>query len=207
MSLYGDRIFPRLMDWSMSAGRVQEQRASALLLARGDVLEIGFGTGLNLPHYPKAVTSLAAIEPGRFLTKTVEKRIADCRVPVDLMHISAEHLPWEDRRFDCIVSTWTVCTISDPVAALREARRVLKPDGRFIFLEHGRSDDARIAKWQDRLNPIQRIIACGCHFNRRIDRLILDSGFIIERMDCYALPGIPRILGEMYRGTASAAFT
>jgi ubiquinone/menaquinone biosynthesis C-methylase UbiE len=114
-------------------------------------------------------------------------------------------LPFENGRFDCVVSTWTLCSIRDINAALREVRRVLKPGGRLVFLEHGRSDDPRTAVWQDRVTPLQRLVACGCHLNRRIDVLIEESGLKIERVDRYVLEGVPRIAGEMYRGVARAA--
>jgi ubiquinone/menaquinone biosynthesis C-methylase UbiE len=205
MGFYVNHIFPRLMDWGMSGRRIQEQRAQVLAGVHGQVLEIGFGTGLNLPHYPKSVTRLIAVEPGRFLETTVAKRSDRAAMPVEVVRIPAEELPWEDEQFDCVVSTWTLCAIAEPVLALRQVRRVLKPDGQFVFLEHGRSDHVRVAAWQDRLNPLQRIIGCGCNVNRRIDHLINESGLKIERLDRYALPGVPRVIGEMYRGIAVRA--
>jgi ubiquinone/menaquinone biosynthesis C-methylase UbiE len=116
----------------------------------------------------------------------------------------AESLPFPARYFDSIVSTWTLCTIPDPRQALGEIRRVLKPDGLLLFLEHGRSDDSHIAAWQDRLNPIQRVAACGCHLNRRIDQLIEESGLRLVRLRRFHMPRVPRVLGEMYQGHASA---
>ncbi len=205
MGFYANHIFPRLMDWWMSGRRIQEQRAQALAGVHGQVLEIGFGTGLNLPHYPKSVTRLIAVEPGCFLESTVAKRSDRAAMPVKVVRIPAEELPCEDEQFDCVVSTWTLCTIAEPVLALRQVRRVLKPDGQFVFLEHGRSDHVRVAAWQDRLNPFQRIIGCGCNINRRIDHLINESDLKIERLDRYALPGVPRVIGEMYRGIAVRA--
>ena len=202
MSIYADHIFPRLMDWALNSRRFQELRAEALAAVHGQVLEIGFGTGLNLPHYPAAVTKLVGVEPGRLLETRVAKRMEGITMPVEVVRVSAEILPWEEERFDSVVSTLTLCTIPDPLAALRAARRVMKPAGRFVFLEHGRSDDARVAKWQDRLNPLQRIIGCGCNLNRRIDRLIIESGLKIERLDRFTLEGVPRIGGTMYRGRA-----
>ena len=205
MGLYADLIFPRLMDWGMSGPRFQEQRRLALAPVHGAVLEIGFGTGLNLPHYPKGVTSLVVLDPARMLPKEVARRIAAAALPVEVASGSAERLPFEDGQFDCVVSTWTLCTIPDAIAALREARRVLRPDGRYVFLEHGRSRDPRVATWQDRVNPLQRIIACGCNLNRPIDRLIELGGFRLDRVERYCLPGIPRIAGEMYRGLAAGS--
>jgi len=205
MGFYADHVFPYLMDWTLGGRRFQEQRELVLAPAHGLVLEIGFGTGLNLPHYPCAVTSLTALEPATLLPKKVSRRILRGSLPVELVRLSAETLPFEDGRFDCAVSTWTLCTIPDSVAALREVRRVLKPGGTYLFLEHGRSDDARVAKWQDFFNPVQRVIACGCNLNRPIDSLIRQGGLKIERLDRFRLPGVPRIAGEMYRGVAVPA--
>jgi ubiquinone/menaquinone biosynthesis C-methylase UbiE len=191
------------MDRVMRTPRFQEQRQRALAPVAGKVLEIGFGTGLNLPHYPSTVTWLTAIEPGHLLDKRVADRSANLAMPVEILRYRAEALPWEDQRFDYAVSTWTLCTIGDPLRALREVRRVLKPDGKFVFLEHGRSDDPKIAKWQTILNPFQRIFACGCNLNRRIDRLVEESGFTVERLDRFVMDGLPRPGADMYRGVAS----
>ena len=187
----------------MRAPRFQEQREQALASVSGKVLEIGFGTGLNLPHYPSTVTWLTAIEPGHLLDKRVADRSANVAMPVEIFRYRAEALPWEDQRFDYAVSTWTLCTIGDPLRALREVRRVLKPGGKFVFLEHGRSDDPKVAKWQTILNPLQRVFACGCNLNRRIDRLIEDGGFTVEQLDRFVMDGLPRPGADMYRGVAS----
>ncbi len=202
MGFYENHIFARLMDWSLGALRAQELRKEALGPAHGDVLEVGFGTGLNLAHYPEAVTSVTAIEPVNFLPKRRDGRIAEARMPVEIIRREAETLPFGDGRFDCVVSTWTLCTIADAVAALREISRVLKPGGGFLFLEHGRSDNVRVARWQDRFNPLQKKIGCGCNMNRPIDALIRRAGLTLESLDRFLMPGVPRILGEMYRGLA-----
>ena len=203
MGFYADHVFPCLMELCLGTRKFQEQREQALASAHGNVLEIGFGTGLNLPHYPKTVTWLTAVDPATILRKTVAQRSAELSFPVELLHLSAEKLPFEDGRFDCAVSTLTLCTIPDAIAALREVRRVLKPGGTFVFLEHGRSDDEKVAKWQDWLNPIQRIIACGCNLNRPIDVLIRQADLRLDLLDRFQMPGIPRIAGEMYRGIAT----
>jgi len=203
MGFYAHQIFPRVMDWVMAGPRFQEQRQQVLADVRGDVLEIGFGTGLNLPFYPKTVSWLTVLDPANLLPDRVVKRLAAASVPVQLMHRSAEVLPFASGRFDYVVSTWTLCTIPDVLAALREVRRVLKGAGTFVFLEHGRSDEANIAKWQDRLDPIQRVIAGGCHLNRRIDALIEEAGFELTRLDRYVMAGVPRLGADMYRGTAT----
>lgn len=202
MSLYADHIFPRLMDRVMRTPPFQELRQEVLSQVFGKVLEIGFGTGLNLPHYPNTVTWLTAIEPGHLLAKRVAERSANLSMPVEIFRHRAETLPWEDARFDCAVSTWTLCTIRDPLRALNEIRRVLKPGGKFVFLEHGRSEDPKVARWQNILNPFQRLFACGCHLNRRIDRLIEESGLVVEQLDRFVMQGIPRPGADMYRGVA-----
>ncbi len=201
--MYATYIFPRLMDWVLRGARFQTERQRLLATARGTVLEIGFGTGLNLSHYPHTVTALYAVDPAPLLPNRVAQRVASAPFPVHLQHVTAEELPYEPATFDCAVSTFTLCTIPDPLRSLREVRRVLKPGGQFLFLEHGRSDDPATSRWQDRLNPLQRRLACGCNLNRQIDRLVIEAGFQIKQLDRDLLPGVPRIAGELYRGIAT----
>jgi ubiquinone/menaquinone biosynthesis C-methylase UbiE len=203
MGWYGEHIFPRLMEWVMGGEEFQKQRSLVLAQAHGTVLEIGFGTGLNLPHYPAALSSLHAIDPAHVLPRKVAERSAAVPFPLQIQRTSAEMLPYDDRSFDCVVSTWTLCTIPDPVKALRETRRVLKPDGVFLFLEHGRSEDEKIAAWQNRLNPVQNIIGCGCNLNRKIDHIIARAGLKIMTLDRFQMQGVPKLGGEMYRGSAT----
>ena len=201
MGLYADRIFPRLMEWSM--GRVDDLREEALAPAYGDVLEVGFGTGLNLAHYPPAVKRLLALDPLDSLRARVEERIAVARFPVERVRLAADGgLPFDGGRFDCVVTTWTLCTIPDPVQALREMRRVLRPGGVYLFIEHGRSDAPRVARMQGLLNPIQRRIGCGCELDRPIDALVRAAGLSIERLDRFVPSGGSRMFSEMYRGIA-----
>src|SRR5256886_9458170 len=200
MGFYADHVFPHLMDWTLGTRRFQELREQALASAQGHVLEIGFGTGLNLPHYPHKVTSLTALDPATLLPRKAARRISRGSLPVELVRLSAETLPFEDGRFDCAVSTWTLCTIPNPVAALREVRRVLKPGGTYVFLEHGRSDDAWVAKWQDFFHPPERVIACGCNLNRPVDALINRGGLEIGPLGRVFPSRGPRVAGQMYRG-------
>jgi len=202
MGLYSRHVFPRLMEWFMSSEEFRRLRTDLLQAARGDVLEIGFGTGLNLAHYPSRISRLSTIDPAVILPRKVQDRIAAASFPVETVHTTAEHLPYPDRRFDTVVSTWTLCTIPNPVQALREAARVLKSTGTLLFLEHGRSNDAHVARWQDRLNPAQQILGCGCHLNRPIDHLIEEGGLTIVTLNRFEMPGVPRIGGTMYRGSA-----
>lgn len=205
--MYATYIFPRLMDWVLRSERFQRERQRLLTSAQGIVLEIGFGTGLNLPHYPRTVTTLHAVDPSSMLQERVAGRVAQAPFPIHIQVLGAERLPYDDATFDCAVSTFTLCTVPDPIMALREVRRVLKPDGQFLFLEHGRSDDPDIARWQDRLNPIQNRLGCGCNLNRRIDQLVKSAGLHLESVDRHILPGLPRIGGEIYRGRATPTTT
>jgi ubiquinone/menaquinone biosynthesis C-methylase UbiE len=193
------------MDWVMAGEGFQRLRAEWLKDVQGKVLEIGFGTGLNLLHYSATVSSLFFVDPAEILPDRVARRIATVPFPVHITHVTAEALPFPDGHFDRIVSTWTLCTIPDPVKALQEIRRVLKADGLFLFLEHGRSDDESVAVWQDRLNPIQNVIGCGCNLNRRIDQLIQQSGLALRTLHRFRMQGVPRIVGEMYGGQAALA--
>ena len=204
MGLYCEHIFPRLMDHVMRGKEFQRLRTEVLRSVAGEVLEIGIGTGLNLHYYGPNVSRVRAVDPNPMLPARVAKRRRGVYFPVEMTHHSAERLPYDDRAFDCVVSTWTLCTISEPVRALQEVGRVLKPGGKFLFLEHGRSNDQRIAAWQDRLNPIQNVIGCGCNLNRRIDQLITQAALTITTLDRFAMQGVPRIGGEMYRGTATS---
>jgi ubiquinone/menaquinone biosynthesis C-methylase UbiE len=205
MNFYTDYLFPRIMDWLMSGEEFARLRKDLLKDAGGDVLEIGYGTGLNLPHYPAGVSRLTMVDPARLLPSTVKHRSADVPFPVVIEQGGAESLAFPDRCFDTVVSTWTLCTIPDAQQALREIRRVLKPTGRFLFVEHGRSNDPQVAVWQDRLNPLQRFISCGCNLNRPINELIQRSGLRLICTHRFRLPHAPRVVGEMYQGQAGPA--
>lgn len=189
----------------MGKSQFQEQRKLTLAPLHGTVLEVGFGTGLNLPHYPKAVTWLTAVEPETILPERVEQRSVEAPMPIEVIRVSAERLPFENDKFDCALSTWTLCTIPNVLAALKEVRRVLKPGGFLVFLEHGRSEDPKLAKWQAVFNPFQRLLARGCHLNRPIDALIEEAGLEIDQLDRFQMAGIPKIAAQMYRGIASAS--
>jgi ubiquinone/menaquinone biosynthesis C-methylase UbiE len=183
---------------------VGKLRSRALAPVRGRVLEIGFGTGLNLPHYPPGIDEVVTIDSERMLLRRVEQRIKDSGLKITQMKLDASgELPFESASFDSIVTTFTLCSIDDVQAALVGMKRVLRPRGNLIFLEHGRSDDARIARRQDLFNPLQKIIACGCNMNRAIDQIILEAGMNITKLDRLLLPQTPRVLREIYVGTAT----
>ena len=200
----GEWLRPRLLEFMMRA--LDDLRAPTVGLAEGSVLEIGFGTGLNLAHYGPGVKSLVALEPKVSAGfAPTEARIAAAPFPVERARLRADaSLPFDAGRFDCVVSTWTLCSIPDLPAALAELRRVLRPGGRFVFVEHGRSDSERTARWQDRLNPIWVRIADGCNMNRPIDRLVEAGGFRLAALDRFRHEG-PAILAQMYRGVAERA--
>jgi ubiquinone/menaquinone biosynthesis C-methylase UbiE len=203
MGFYSKYIFPHLLEWALGNPELGKYRRRALQEARGNVLEVGFGTGLNLPYYPQAVDQITALDPESMLADRVAERIKKSNVPVNLVQLDASgKLPFADATFDSIVTTWTLCSIAQVEPALAEMRRLLKPDGRYLFFEHGRSDQIKTAKWQDRFNPIEKVLAEGCNINRPIDRLIKAAGFEIETLERFLMPKTPRILGEMYSGTA-----
>ncbi len=202
MAIYRDKLFPYVLDHVMSRRELAEEREKTLATAAGEVLEIGFGTGLNLPYYPATIERLAVIDPAQMLPHRVQSRLAAAAFPVDIHRGSGEGLPFADERFDTVVSTFTLCTIEDVAAALAEVRRVLRPGGKLLFVEHGRSPDLRTARWQDRLNPLQRIVGVGCNLNRPIDQLVQASGLALTELQQYVMPKTPRFLGEHYRGIA-----
>lgn len=187
----------------MSSPQLREPRERTLASARGRILEIGFGTGRNLTHYPPTVRRIEAIDPDLDLDRLSLPRIAHAAIEVDFHHLNAEHLPFEDARFDTVVSTFTLCSIPDVVHALGEVRRVLKPGGQFLFLEHGRAPDAKVARWQERLNRAWMPLAGGCHLNRPMRELIEDAGLEIGPARQYYLERAPKFVGFMTEGVAN----
>jgi ubiquinone/menaquinone biosynthesis C-methylase UbiE len=186
----------------MGDKRMASLRPQTLAKARGETLEIGFGGGLNLPFYPAAVTHLTAVDVNPGMDKLARKVVADSALKVDLRVINGEELPFADRSFDTVVSTWTLCSIEKIDKALAEVRRVLRPDGRFIFIEHGLSPDTKVQKWQHRLNPLQKKLAGNCHLNRPIRTLIENQGFKISELNEYYLENTPKYVGYFYQGSA-----
>ena len=202
MGFYTDKILPKILNSSMTDKRLEELRPKTLAQARGETLEIGFGGGLNLPFYPSAVTRLTAVDVNPGMEKLARPVIANSALKVDLRLINGEELPFEKGSFDTVVSTWTLCSIERFDKALGEIRRVLRPDGRFIFIEHGLSPDAKVQKWQHRLNPVQKKLAGNCHLNRPIRTLIEDQGFKIAELNEFYLENTPRFMGYFYQGSA-----
>ncbi len=202
MGIYSRFIFPRLCDWAMRTPRIERLRREALSEVDGEILEIGFGTGLNLGHYPEHVRHLTAVDPGVGMTRIARRRIERSHIDVDFRVQSAEELPFEDGRFDCVVSTWTLCSIRDSGRAVSEIGRVLRPGGRYIFLEHGLGDDPGVRQWQHRLTPLQRRLADGCRLDVDIEALIRMGPFREVQVERFVLGRTPRIVGSMYRGLA-----
>ena len=205
MSFYSRLIFPHIMEWLSAGQHVEEQRRLTLAAARGQVLEIGFGTGFNFAHYPRSVVHVTAVDRERMQPRKVQDRVAAAPVPIKTVCLDAScRLPFEDNSFDTVVTTWTLCSIADVGAALAEIGRVLKRNGSYLFLEHGRSEDARLARRQDLVTPIVRVVGAGCRMNREIDQVISSAGLEIVALDRFPMPDTPRILGEIYRGVARA---
>ena len=175
-------------------------------LAEGDVLEVGFGTALNLQSYGPAVKSLVGVDPMDVAdVDSVQRRIAQAPFPIERQTLRADGgLPFDSHRFDCVVTTWTLCSIPDVARALEEMRRVLKPGGLYLFIEHGRAESDVTARWQDRVNPLWKRVCDGCNINRKIDRLVEAGGFELKSLDRFRAKG-PSIAAAMYRGVATRA--
>jgi ubiquinone/menaquinone biosynthesis C-methylase UbiE len=202
MRLWGDSIFPRLLDWSMRDNdELKAMRTRALEPARGRILELGFGTGLNLSHYPPSVREITVVDPSPGMAAIAQRRMEASGVKVDHHQVSAESLSFDTASFDSVVCTLTLCSIPNVRAALAEVWRVLKPGGQFLFLEHGRHADAAVAKWQDRLNPLWGAVFDGCHINRDIAQLVNAAGLELNSID-HPHMRAPRIAGYVYLGRA-----
>lgn len=204
MRLYDRYVLPRLINLAMQNKAARLERARFLPLASGKVLEVGIGSGLNIPFYPSTILELCGVDPAPELLRMARRRATRAPFPVELVELSAEKLPTGDETYDTVVTTWTLCSIPDPETALREMRRVLKPGGRLVFIEHGWSPDARVRAWQDRLNPLWTRVAGGCTLNRKMDALIEGAGFRIARLETGYAAG-PKPLAYLYRGLALRA--
>lgn len=205
MGFYSQVIFPRLVDWAMSSNPAfVDYRQQVLSEVFGEVLEIGFGTGLNLPHYPEDIQKLTVIDANPGMNALAQKRIQTSPISIEHRVLNSERLPMPDNSFDSVVSTWTLCSIANVDQALKELHRVLKPGGKFFFLEHGLSDEPKVQVWQNRLTPLQKAIADGCHLNRNIKQLI-GNHFQILQLDQFYAPNEPKTHSYMYQGVATKA--
>jgi ubiquinone/menaquinone biosynthesis C-methylase UbiE len=204
VGFYGDQVLPRIVNVVLANPEFRKIRKRVAAGLCGEVLEIGFGSGLNVPFYPPEVNRVRAVDPARVGRKLAAQRVAASRVPVEYVGLDGQQLPLEAESVDHVLVTWTLCTIPDVGRALREMHRVLRAGGRLHFAEHGRAPDARVARWQDRLNPLQQRLAGGCNLNRPIDRAITDAGFEIVRLETFYLRR-PKTIGYMYEGIATKA--
>jgi ubiquinone/menaquinone biosynthesis C-methylase UbiE len=204
MGLYGDRVLPRIVDIACGRKSSNDLRNRVCEGLHGHVVEIGFGSGLNIPFYPDSVDRIEAIEPADLGWKLAGKRLADSPVPVERCGLDGQSLPLADDSCDTALSTWTLCTIPDVVAALHEVRRVLKPGGTLHFVEHGLAPDDEVQKWQRRLDPLQQRLFGGCHLTRPILDLLTRAGFTVTDVDIFYDEGSPKFLTAQSLGVAVA---
>jgi ubiquinone/menaquinone biosynthesis C-methylase UbiE len=204
MGFYERWILPRALDLSMRHRRLATYRQRILAAAQGTVLEVGIGSGLNLPYYRPAVKLVYAVDPSAELLSFAVERATDAACPVRRLRASAEALPIKSASVDTVVMTWTLCSIPDPLAALREMRRALRPGGRLLFVEHGLAPEPRVRRWQNWLTPCWKRIGGGCHLNRKMDDLIHAAGFEIRDLHTGYMKG-PKPMTFMYEGLAHPA--
>jgi len=204
MNLYDRYLLPYVIDMACGIKPLQRQRAKIVPRAAGRVLEIGIGTGRNLPFYDKnKLSALYGLDPTEAMHRLARGRMRKSGIEVNLLTLSAEEIPEPDDSFDALVMTFTLCSIAEPVKAVKEMRRVLKPEGRLLFCEHGLAPDLSVRKWQHRLTPIWKPFAGGCHLDRDIPALLVQGGFRIAELETLYLPG-PKALTFNYCGTAVA---
>lgn len=203
MSLYEKYVLPKFLNCACGSKPVSYQRKKVVPLAEGKVLEVGIGSGLNLPFYDKAkIDEIWGLDPSEQLSEMAKQVADEESMEVKFISSGAEDIPLPDNYFDCVLVTYTMCTIPEVQRANQEIRRVLKEDGKMIFCEHGEAPDQNIRKWQNRINPFWGKLAGGCNINRKIPSLIQDSGFDIIEMEEMYLPNTPKIAGYNYWGYA-----
>lgn len=201
MGFYSQTILPRLLDWSLSDPTLAKYRQELLADVKGEVLEIGFGTGLNLAYYPPHIEKINTVDANPGMNALAKKRISNSNITVEHLILSTEKLPVSDNTFDSVVSTFTLCSIADVKQAIKEIYRVLKPSGKFFFLEHGLSDKPDVQVWQHRLTPIQKVIADGCHLNRNIRELVEEEFDEVE-LEEFTPEKFPDVSTHLYKGVA-----
>lgn len=202
MGCYHDRVLPRLIDVTCGLSALRPIREWTCSGLTGDVLEVGFGSGLNVEVYPASVRSVAAIEPSDGAWRLAGDRVADAAVPIERAGLDGQRLPFADNTFDSALSTFTLCTIADVGAALAEIARVVKDGGQMHFLEHGRAPDEKVRRWQRRLEPLQKRVAGGCHLTRDIPRVLGDAGLTVTALTQFYGDGTPKPYGALSVGTA-----
>jgi len=202
VGLYSRFLFPHLCEFALNRSPIAEQRQKLLAGVRGETLEIGFGTGLNLPHYPTTVERITVVDPNDGMLRRARKRIAQAKITVEQVPLSGGRLPFADASFDSVVSTFTFCSIADLTQAIRELCRVLRPGGRLLYLEHGLAPDPAVQRWQHRLNGLERLLADNCHLNRHVPTFLAAQPFHLHAAAEFYLAALPRTHGYLYRGEA-----
>ena len=201
VGFYADRVLPRITDVALRGKEFDKLRSEVCSGLSGEVLEVGFGSGRNVPHYPRSVQRVRAVDPATLGRQLAAKRLATSAVPVEFVGLDGEDLPLDDASVDHVLTTWTLCTIPNVDRALAEMRRVLRPGGKVHFVEHGHSPDPGVARWQDRLTPIQRRVFGGCHLNRPIDTLLERAGLRPSLKTFYASG--PKPFAHLFQGYAT----
>ena len=203
MSFYEKKILPKVLDLLCGSSPINYQRKKIVPKVSGNVLEIGIGSGLNLPHYNVSnISNITALDPAEELTNIAKKRISELDLDIDVINCGAEEIPLESKSFDSILVTYTLCSIENLDDSMREIRRVMKDDGTLFFCEHGIAPDLKTKNWQNRINPIWKRLMGGCNINRDIPEIISNSKLEITDLETMFLPGTPRIAGFNYWGTA-----
>jgi len=202
MGFYEKQVVPRIVNVTCGTKSAEPLRRRVCSGLAGDVVEIGFGSGLNVPFYPAGVTRVAAVEPADVSWKLASRRLAAASVPVQRSGLDGQSLPFADASYDAALSTWTLCTIPDVSGALRELRRVLRPGATLHFVEHGLAPDERVQRWQHRLEPMQKRLFAGCHLTRPIVELLTSAGFTITGVDVFYEKGAPKAMGAESLGIA-----